>query len=94
MLLILGKTGIASAWPEPVRSAAVSAVWEGKKSSRDLEVPALVKLLRAMITNLELLELLVQQEEKKVNKLKITIIINNTRSQLCICVQCSEGLGY
>lgn len=53
-----------------------------------------MKLLRAMITNLELLELLVQQEEKKVNKLKITIIINNTRSQLCICVQCSEGLGY
>lgn len=72
----------------------ICRVWEGKKSSRDLEVPALVKLLRAMVTNLELLELLVQQEEKKVNKLKITIIINNTRSRLCICVQCSEGLGY
>lgn len=25
MLLILGKTGIPSAWPEPVRGAAVSA---------------------------------------------------------------------
>lgn len=43
-----------------------------------------MKLLRAIITNLELLELLLQQEEKKVNKLKITIIINNTRRRLCI----------